>query len=251
MPDVPIVKPINITDYEFKQSKYEHVPKLPFRSIIVASSTGGKTVLIQNLILNVYKNCFSRVFIFSPSVHNDPTFVEVKKYQREEMKVDDTKEQVYFDEYRPEELENIIDTQRKIIHYMKNTKMKTLYSILIVIDDHADDTKFVRYSKLLHGLFTRGRHDAISVICSTQKYNVLAPIIRLNASSLYIFRLKNATELMSFIEENSAVLDKERLLQMYHTAVGDAPYSFMYVNMNSKDINTMYYIRFEKAFKIN
>ena len=251
MPDVPIVKPINITDYEFKQSKYEHVPKLPFRSIIVASSTGGKTVLIQNLILNVYKNCFSRIFIFSPSVHNDPTFVEVKKYQREEMKVDDTKEQVYFDEYRPEELENIIDTQRKIIHYMKNTKMKKLYSILIVIDDHADDTKFVRYSKLLHGLFTRGRHDAISVICSTQKYNVLAPIIRLNASSLYIFRLKNATELMSFIEENSAVLDKERLLQMYHTAVGDAPYSFMYVNMNSKDINTMYYIRFEKAFKIN
>ena len=127
MPEVPIIKPINITDYEFKQSKYEHVPKLPFRSIIVASSTGGKTVLIQYLILNVYKNCFSRIFIISPSVQNDPTFVEVKKYQREEMKVDDTKEQVYFDEYRPEELESIINTQRKIINYMKNTKMKKLY----------------------------------------------------------------------------------------------------------------------------
>ena len=47
MSDGPIIKPINITEYEFKQSKYEHVPKLPFRSIIVASSTGGKTVLIQ------------------------------------------------------------------------------------------------------------------------------------------------------------------------------------------------------------
>ena len=45
----------------------------------------------------------------------------------------------------------------------------------------------------------------------------------LNASSLYICKLKNASELMSFIEENSVVLDKERLLQMYHTAVGDAP----------------------------
>ena len=60
MSDVPIIKPINITEYEFKQSKYEHVPKLPFRSIIVASSTGGKTVLIQNLILNVYRNSFAR-----------------------------------------------------------------------------------------------------------------------------------------------------------------------------------------------
>ena len=73
---------------------------------------------------------------------------------------------------------------------MKSKKIKKLHSILIVIDDHADDPKFVRYSKLLHGLFTRGRHDAVSVICSTQEYNVLAPIIRLNASSLYIFRLK-------------------------------------------------------------
>ena len=79
MSDVPIIKPINITEYEFKQSKYEHVPKLPFRSIIVASSTGGKTVLVQNLILNVYRNSFARIFIFSPSVHNDPTFTEVKK----------------------------------------------------------------------------------------------------------------------------------------------------------------------------
>ena len=78
MTDVPIIKPINITEYEFKQSKYEHVPKLPFRSIIVASSTGGKTVLVQNLILNVYRNSFARIFIFSPSVHNDPTFTEVK-----------------------------------------------------------------------------------------------------------------------------------------------------------------------------
>ena len=46
--NIPIVKPKNIPEYEYKQSKYDMVPKLPFRSIIVASSTGGKTVLIQN-----------------------------------------------------------------------------------------------------------------------------------------------------------------------------------------------------------
>ena len=55
MTNVPIIKPINITADELKQSKYEHVPKLQFRSIIVASSTGGKTVLIQNVIFNVYR----------------------------------------------------------------------------------------------------------------------------------------------------------------------------------------------------
>ena len=128
--------------------------------------------------------------------------------------MDDENEQIYFDNYNPSDLENVIERQKKIINYMKSKKIKKLHSILIVIDDHADDPKFVRYSKLLHGLFTRGRHDAVSVICSTQKYNVLAPIIRLNASSLYIFRLKNASELMSFIEENSAIVDKQQLLDM-------------------------------------
>ena len=309
MSDVPIIKPINITDYDFKQSKYEHVPKLPFRSIVVASSTGGKTVLIQNLILNVYRDCFARIFIFSPSVHNDPTFVEVKKYQKDNMKVDDEKEKLYYDTYQPEELEEIINTQRKIIHYMKEQKMKKLHSILIIVDDFADDPRFVRYSKLLHGLATRGRHDAISFCLSVHqetqqvaepmarggaaeempdlaapappqgatgpgrdqpmsqqdldseegklslllwamKRRVLAPIIRLNSSSLYIFKLKNVSELMSFIEENSAIVDKEQLLNMYHKAVDDKPYSFFYVNMNSKDVNNMFYVRFEKAFKI-
>ena len=102
--------------------------------------------------------------------------------------MDDEKEQTYFDNYKPSDIENVIERQKKIINYVKSKKIKKLHSILIVIDDHADDPKFVRYSKLLHGFFTRGRHDAVSVICSTQKYNVLAPIIRLNASSLYILR---------------------------------------------------------------
>ena len=126
----------------------------------------------------------------------------------------------------------------------------TTHSILIVVDDHANDPKFVRYSKLLHGLFTRGRHDAVSVICSTQKYNVLVPIIRLNASSLYIFRLNNASELMSLIEDNSAIVDKQQLLDMYHQAVNDAPYSFFYVNMNAKTLTKCFILDLNRHFKL-
>ena len=156
MSDVPTIKPINITEHEFKQSKYEHVPKLPFRRITVASSTGGKTVLVQNLFFDVYRNSFARVFIFSPSVHKDPTFTEVKKYIRDELHVDDEKEQIYFDNYNPADVEHVVERQKKIDSYMKSKQIRKLHSTLIVIDDHADDPKFVRYSKLLHGLFTRG-----------------------------------------------------------------------------------------------
>ena len=114
----------------------------------------------------------------------------VKKYITDVMKVDTEKEQVYYEEYDPIALKKLIETQHKVIDFQKKNKQKDLFSILIVVDDFADDPKFVRYSSILHGLFTRGRHNAISCILSIQKYSVLAPIIRLNAGALFIFRLK-------------------------------------------------------------
>ena len=248
--DIPSVEPIDIPEYKYKNSKYEMMPSLPARMLAVASSTGGKTVLIQNLILKIYRGSFERIYIFSPSVHVDDTWKAVKKYIKETMKVDDEKEKIYFEEYDPIALKKIIETQHKVIEYQKKNKDKNLFSILIIIDDFADDPKFVRYSNLLHGLFTRGRHNAMSVILSTQKYNVLAPIIRLNASALFVFRLKNMNEVNAFLEENSALVDKKALYEMYQQAVNYKPYSFFYINTNAKDVANMFYINFEQVFQI-
>ena len=216
---IPTVEPIDIPEYKYKNSKHEMMPKLPARMLCVASSTGGKTVLIQNLILKIYRGSFERIYIFSPSVNVDDTWKPVKKYITDVMKVDTEKEQVYYEEYDPIALKKLIETQHKVIDFQKKNKQKDLFSILIVVDDFADDPKFVRYSSILHGLFTRGRH-------TTQKYNVLAPIIRLNASALFIFKLKNMNEVNSFLEENSALVDKKTLYDMYQQAVNFAPFSF-------------------------
>ncbi len=65
-----------------------------------------------------------------------------KRLHRKNMKVKDTDEEpIYFQEYEPEALENIIDTQHKIITYMKKQGHNKLYQILIVIDDFADHEK--------------------------------------------------------------------------------------------------------------
>ena len=119
-----------------------------------------------------------------------------------------------------------------------------------MVDDFADDPKFARYSNILHGLFTRGRHNAISCILSTQKYKVLAPIIRLNASALFIFRLKNMNEVNSFLEENLALVDKKALYDMYQQAVNFAPYSFFCINTNATHVNNMFFINFQQKVKI-
>ena len=57
-------------------------------------------------------------------------------------------------------------------------------------------------------------------------------------------------EVNTFIEENSALVNKDELYQMYRLVVNDAPYSFLYINTNAKDVNRMFFIRFEKALKI-
>ena len=247
---VPNIVPIKLREFEVKQSKYEMVPQLPMRSVILGPSGSGKTILLQNMILDIYKNCFSRIYIFSPSIDVDATWQPVKKYIEEEMKVQNTKEEpIYFDHYNPEALHKIIDTQHKVIDYMKKKNIKKLYSILVVVDDFADDPSFSRHSKILHALYTRGRHNSISTITATQKFSAIAPIIRVNATELYIYRLRNYKDLETFIDEVSAVTDKKTLMQIYTLATSE-PYSFLFVNLRAKRISEMFHVRFDKKIEI-
>ena len=95
MKDEIIIKPIKLHEYTCKQSKHDIVPKLPLRGILLAPSGSGKTVLLSHLILNENRDCFERLYIFSPSVHVDQTWQAVKDYQEKIMKVKETpKEQL-------------------------------------------------------------------------------------------------------------------------------------------------------------
>ena len=77
------IKPIDLKEYSCKQSKHDHVPKVPLRMVLLAPSGSGKTVLLSNLILNIYRGCFERIYVFSPSIDIDKTWSPVRKYQAE------------------------------------------------------------------------------------------------------------------------------------------------------------------------
>ena len=115
----------------------------------VGPSGSGKTALLTNMILDIYKGCFSRIYIWSPSIEVDSTWKPVKNHIRDNIKPSD-REKCYFDSYEPSELEAVINTPKKVIDYQKEQKHKDVYQILIVIDDFADDTNFTRKSQLLH-----------------------------------------------------------------------------------------------------
>ena len=148
-----LVTPAKTDHYSFAQSRHEQLPEIPFRAIIAAPSGAGKTVLLQSMILDLYKtkggkSPFERIYIWSPSVHVDPAWRPVKEMIREKLGVDDEKEKYCYDRYKPEELEAVIDVQRKIIDAQKKRGDKKLFSILIVIDDYADNPSFTRQSHL-------------------------------------------------------------------------------------------------------
>jgi hypothetical protein len=48
------VEPTCVQEFTVKQSRYEVCGKLPIRLIVLNSSGSGKTVLLQNVILDIH-----------------------------------------------------------------------------------------------------------------------------------------------------------------------------------------------------
>jgi hypothetical protein len=89
----------------------------------------------------------------------------------------------------------------------------------------------------------------ISTITSTQKFRAIGNIIRINITELYVFRLRNQHDLEAFIEEVSALADKKTLLDIYNLATKE-DYSFLYVKLNSKSKNNMFFIKFNQRIEL-
>ena len=97
------------------------VGKLPTRALLVGPSGYGKGILLSNTILDIYRNCFSRIYIFSPSINVDHTWELIKDYIHKEMRVRHSDEEpIYFSEPDFNALENIMDAQHTILKHMKS-----------------------------------------------------------------------------------------------------------------------------------
>lgn len=241
----PIIKPYKSTEYEVDQSKYDSVSKLPTRSLIIGPSGTGKSVLLHNLILNVYRGCFSRVYIFSASIHLDMSWKPVIKYLKDHLHQDEKKEQYLFDSYDPVALQKIIDSQFKLAKFMKENNMKKVFQIAIILDDMGENKQFMRSERLLETLYVRGRHFMCSTFTSVQSYKMLSPVLRKNATALYIFRLRNQADLDGILDELSALYDRKTLFNIYKMATEDS-HSFLFVDLMQTKSENMFYLNLEK-----
>ena len=55
-------------------------------SLMLGPSGSGKGVRLANMILFIYKGCFNRIYIFSPSIDIDHTWNLISEYIAKEIK---------------------------------------------------------------------------------------------------------------------------------------------------------------------
>ena len=83
----------------------------------------------------------------------------------------------------------------------------------------------------------------------TQKYTLLDNTIRVNATALFVFRMRNNKDLEAVIEEHSAMADTKTLLEVYNLATKE-PYQFLYIDLTKSQPNETFFKGFQTRLMV-
>jgi len=214
----------------------EPLMRLPFRALLVACSSSGKTLTIGNMLARkefAYKKIFrDNIFLFSPTYElGDPSMHGV-----------DIDEDHVFKDFDETVIEEIMADQKATIKRYGKSKAP---HVLLVFDDliaHMPQSK----QSLLVKLFFSARHWKISLILTTQSYKHTPKAVRLNCSHMMIFKCNNKEKAQIGEEQ---VVDLPVFFAVYDMATKQ-PFSFLYID-NTKPIRERFYIKFEERIVLD
>ena len=112
------IKPHAAAKYTYKQSRFANIPELPLRAVLVAPSGGGKTTLLVSLILDVYRNCWRRIYVFSPTALLDDAWRPISDFCEDTLRQE---EPCLYDRYSEDALQGLIDKHHRITAMAKKT----------------------------------------------------------------------------------------------------------------------------------
>ena len=163
---------------------------------------------------------------------------------------DGDKEPLIFEDLDQQALGRILTDQRLIVEECRKRKQPSP-NVCLILDDLADRGDILQKRQgaasggsWLVALATRGRHFGVTWIGSSQVLNLVGAVIRINCSCVCIWRLRNRKEVETLCDELSGVYDKNTLMDLYREATAE-PFSFMFVRLDAKTRETMFYLRFE------
>lgn len=192
-----------------------HNPVLPapsFMLVMVAPVKSGKTTLIMNMCYNkaFYKN-WERVVIISPTVLNDGSWAPALTQ----------KNTTTHTEYSDDIIKALVESQEQI-------PKPEMPHVLLVIDDCVG---LVRRHSAVNHLASRYRHYNISMVFSTQLFRELPPVVRANASAVFIFQTHNKRELTKMEDEYASLTGGEDSFRHLYNEATKEKYSFLYIDV--------------------
>ena len=156
------------------------------------------------------------------------------------------------DEWDGDRIQRLIEESFALTRYHKEEEHSHATSVLIVVDDMADASHILHATgnSLLNSLFIKGRHAYLSVWVASQRPNLVSSIIRTQMSCLMIFAQRNVKDLITFLDELSASVDRKTLKHIYDIATGQK-YNFLYINLLAADADHMFYWNLDKRFIVS
>lgn len=202
--------------------KLAEILERPLSAIITAKRFSGKTFLIKEILNDrEIKNRYDEIYVFTDTSLLDDTWKQINN------------KKVYLDDdYKESKLVNLLNSLKE--DFLESGKK---VKVLIVVDDLIEV-----YNNKKKGVFTtlatRSRHYGVDYIFSTQKYNRLPPIIRLNSTTKLFFKITNKQE-MNVIKEELSTRDlpEEEVEKMIDETTKEA---YTYILFKEGE-ETMYY----------
>jgi hypothetical protein len=235
--DVPLIQS-DVDKDNFPYKPFDPLPKR-FSMYICGSPASGKTSLWTSMLLShptkkspktprYYYRFFDNINLISGSLQTLP----IKKFGLPESQLHNK----YSDGLLNEIIEDIREDEN--------------YNSLIVLDDVIRD---LTRSKILTSVILNRRHitqnpsedcmASLSLMITSQKFNMLPLSLRCNMSHIIIFKTTNSAELRAIKDEVMADLNPAQQDEILNLAWSE-PYSFLFIDVFASR-NKRYYKKFD------
>jgi hypothetical protein len=192
------------------------IPSHPFRAMACGPSGSGKSNLIVEMLSQgmYYKTYFDRIYVFSPTVHTDDSWMDVRRFGNV----------LVFDVLDPKTLQELVDLHSYLV---KDCGVDQAPRVLFIFDDCLSEKTLK--SGPMKTLFFRGRHLNASFLIGSQSFMAVERALRLQLTNLFVFS-PSPSEITRISDEFANVVAyPERVTQMLRHATSER-YRFMHIN---------------------
>ena len=249
--DRAIVRPLPNHEWKYAQSRFDHLPRVPFRILTTGKSSAGKGVLTVNMVTDFYANVFECIYVFAATVHVDSTWKAIEHYAIRELNQGRTKSPFMFDHFSESALRQILENQKLAIARQKKDPdhKGPLKGALIIVDDLSHDGNLRKMQGgVMAELWTTSRHYGISLIANVHSINSLGALARRQASAIIVFPIANWRETEAIREQYGQMAGSLKAFdKIMDVAIGPSsePYSFLVIRADAKSSNRAFMLRFE------